>query len=150
MTTQSGAPDSLPSDNWIFNQSAVIPYRYHNEKLEVLLITSRRKKHWVVPKGIIEPGLSPVTSALKEAFEEAGIQGEVPVEKPLGTYEYQKWGGTCQVRVYLMKVTREVNNWPEASFRDRCWVSIPEALNKVDQTGLQKLLQTVPQITSKY
>jgi 8-oxo-dGTP pyrophosphatase MutT (NUDIX family) len=58
-----------------FTKSAVIPYRLNNGKLEILLVTSIKKKNWIVPKGYIEFNLTPFESAKKEAYEEAGVVG---------------------------------------------------------------------------
>ena len=58
-----------------FSQSAVIPYRLSKNGLEILLITSLKRKHWIVPKGYIEFNLTPFESAKKEAYEEAGVLG---------------------------------------------------------------------------
>jgi 8-oxo-dGTP pyrophosphatase MutT (NUDIX family) len=127
----------------MFDQSAAIPYRYEDGEPRLLLVTSRRKKHWVVPKGIIEPHLSPSESAAQEAWEEAGIRGRVRPE-PVGEYEYDKWGGTCRVRVFLLEVTEELTEWPEAFFRERRWVSVAEAARLVDQAGLRRLLLLIP------
>jgi phosphohistidine phosphatase len=74
---------------WMFRQSAVIPYRRGPNGLEVLLVTSRKGKRWVLPKGVVEPDLTPAVSAEKEAMEEAGVRGAVD-DEPLGTYEYRK------------------------------------------------------------
>jgi phosphohistidine phosphatase len=63
--------------DWIYRQSAVIAYRRRPRGVEVLLITSRKGTRWVLPKGVVEPGLSPATSAAKEALEEAGVRGTV-------------------------------------------------------------------------
>ena len=92
---------------YYYTQSSVIPYRVHNGRVEILVIASSKKKHLVVPKGIKDPGLTPQASAAKEAWEEAGVEGEVATE-PLGEYRYEKWGGICTVTVYPMKVTRMV------------------------------------------
>ncbi|MEJ2103143.1 MAG: hypothetical protein P8X47_01050 [Ignavibacteriaceae bacterium] len=42
-----------------FDQSGVIPYRRKNGTLEILLVTTIRKKNWIIPKGFIEYNLSP-------------------------------------------------------------------------------------------
>jgi 8-oxo-dGTP pyrophosphatase MutT (NUDIX family) len=44
-------------------------------RMEVLLIGSSKGTHWVIPKGIHEPGLSATESASHEALEEAGVKG---------------------------------------------------------------------------
>jgi len=52
---------------YYYTQSSVIPYRLHGGKPEILIIKSSKKKHWVVPKGIKDPGSSDQESAAKEA-----------------------------------------------------------------------------------
>ena len=47
-------------------QSGVIPYRWRDGRLEVLLITSMRSGDWIVPKGLIEPDMTAHDSAAKE------------------------------------------------------------------------------------
>ena len=105
-----------------------------------MLITSRRRGRWVLPKGIVEPGLTPEESAAKEAGEEAGITGEVFAES-LGRFRNKKWGGTCEIEVYLMKVTSVLRTWPEASFRRREWMPLAEAAACVDQRDLSNLIE---------
>lgn len=61
----------------VLRQSGALPYRIKAGKVEVLLVTSTRHKHWIVPKGWIALGLSAAESAAKEALEEAGVCGQV-------------------------------------------------------------------------
>ena len=121
-----------------YRQSAVIPYRIRRGKVEVLLITSRKRKRWILPKGICEPDLSPAESAAKEALEEAGVEGRTS-ESIVATYEYQKWGGTCTVQVFAMRVEIVHEEWLE-SHRLRAWLSPTEAAERVDETALGVLL----------
>ena len=123
-----------------FEQSAVLPYRRDRDRLEILLVTSRRRKRWVIPKGVRELDLDPASSASKEALEEAGIEGEVSSE-PIGTYEYEKWGGTCTVQVFAMAVHTSYDVWPE-SYRDRQWLTPEEAAERVDEPELQRIIRT--------
>jgi 8-oxo-dGTP pyrophosphatase MutT (NUDIX family) len=129
--------------DWMYNQSGVIPIRFRNGILEILLITSRRKKHWVIPKGIIEGDLSSQESALQEAYEEAGIRGTIE-RAFLGKYQYNKWGGTCTVEVFLMQVEEELETWPEDYFRERKWLDLESAQALVDNPDLKKLIAEVP------
>ena len=127
---------------YFYHQSAVIPYRYNNQILEILMITSRKKKRWVIPKGVIEPHLSASDSAAKEALEEAGIEGTVSA-RPIGSYKYEKWGGTCTVEVYTMKVHTVLDDWLE-SYRDREWVNVREAIKRVTEQRLKEILEGLP------
>jgi phosphohistidine phosphatase len=132
----------MKKPNYYYKQSAVIPYRYNGKKLEVLLITSRKRKRWIVPKGIIEPSLTPQESALKEAIEEAGIKGKVSKEM-IGSYDFLKWGNSCEVKVYLMEVEKSMDKWEE-DFRDRKWVDVEKAMELIDQPELIKLVKRLP------
>lgn len=129
---------------WMYRQSAVIPYRFGAEGLEVLLITSRKRKRWVLPKGVVEPGMIPADSAEKEAFEEAGIEGRVD-DRPLGVYQYRKWGGVCTVEVFAMRVTGDSDDWPEADIRTREWLPLSEAAGRVDEAELKELITSLPE-----
>ncbi|MCY7386214.1 MAG: NUDIX hydrolase [Microcoleus sp. CAN_BIN18] len=120
----------------LVEQSAVIPYRIQNGQIEVMLITSSTGKRWVIPKGLIEPDMTPQDSAAKEAWEEAGLLGKVFPDL-VGTYEYYKSGCTWQVDVFLLQVKTVVENWPEAYKRKRQWVSIPKAIKRVDEPQLK-------------
>ncbi len=121
-----------------YAQSAVLPFRVERGSLEFLLITSRRKKRWVLPKGVVELHLDPAASAAKEALEEAGIEGRVSSE-PIGSYQYEKWDGICSVEVFSMAVETVHDSWPE-SYRDRHWVGPSDAAARVDEPELERII----------
>lgn len=129
--------------DYFFVQSAVIPYRQQNGDLEILMISSRKKRRWVIPKGVKEPELSAQASAAQEALEEAGIEGQVS-KRPIGRYEYEKWGGTCSVEVFTMMVEKVHEEWLE-SYRDREWVSVKQAVRRVNEKQLKQLIQSMPE-----
>ena len=128
-----------------FDQSGVIPYRRKNGKTEVLLVTSIRKKNWIVPKGFIEYHLSPFQSAKKEAFEEAGIKGN-NTTKILGSYTVRKNGSELLTKIYSMKVTRVFNDYPEKNLRKRKWYSVYDAAKKVEIDELATIIRRLGRI----
>jgi 8-oxo-dGTP pyrophosphatase MutT (NUDIX family) len=72
-------------------QYGVLPYRFSQDAaLEILLVTTRGTRRWIVPKGWPIKGLSPVKSAAREAFEEAGVTGRIGV-KAIGFFAYDSW-----------------------------------------------------------
>jgi 8-oxo-dGTP pyrophosphatase MutT (NUDIX family) len=91
------------------------------------MITSRDTRHWIFPKGIVEPGQSLEEAALNEALEEAGLHGRL-VGESLGTYDDTKWGTTLRVTVLMMEVSGCDDSWLEASVRQRRWVSPDQAV----------------------
>ncbi|MEA5552658.1 NUDIX hydrolase [Anabaena cylindrica UHCC 0172] len=123
----------------ILQQSGVIPYRIKDGKLEVLLITTRKRQSWVIPKGGVCKGMSPHDSAAKEAWEEAGVLGQVNTEK-LGAYKYQKGGNTYRVNLFLLPVDKVLEDWPEAAQRERLWLEINQAAMLVKETSLKRIL----------
>ena len=54
-------------------QVAALCWRTGLAGLEVLLITSRHSKRWILPKGWLQPDLTAAENAAREAFEEAGV-----------------------------------------------------------------------------
>jgi|SRR6056297_1158170 len=125
---------------YFYWQSAVIPYLREEGKARVMLITTQKKKKWTLPKGIIEPGLSPPKSAAREAYEEAGIRGEVE-HQLFDRFEYDKWGGTCHVQVFLMKITEVLDQWPEQDQRSRKLVNACEAPEWIGRESIKPVLQ---------
>lgn len=85
-----------PRPAWLFRQASAIPFWVVAGELQVVLVTSRHKRKWIVPKGVVDLGLSPEQAALREAHEEAGVIGGIE-GAAVGRYEFAKWGGTCAV-----------------------------------------------------
>ena len=133
-------PERRDRPAYYYTQSSVIPYRLQDGRPEILVISSSQRKHWVVPKGIREPGLTPQASAAREAAEEAGIEGRV-AEDALGSYHYEKWGATCTVEVFPMEVTRVIpeDEWEERH-RGREWVTPEAAQERLRQDELKPLV----------
>ena len=127
---------STPKMNGVIEQSGVIPCRVRRGKVEVALVTTSNSARWTIPKGHIEEGLSAQESAAKESLEEAGLIGSVH-PRQICIYSYQKRGLIRQVRVYLMLVTRELNDWPEMHVRRRKWQSIERAMMCVQNDSLR-------------
>lgn len=125
-----------------FNQSGVIPYRRTKDGLEVLLITSMKKKKWVIPKGFIEFNLSPFESAKKEAYEEAGILGANETIE-LGYFGNQKSIGICHVKVYAMEVIEVLEEYPEKILRKRKWFNIKEASAAVEVKEISDMITSL-------
>jgi 8-oxo-dGTP pyrophosphatase MutT (NUDIX family) len=119
----------------------VIPYRVRDGKVEVLLITTRKRQSWVIPKGGVCKGMTPPDSAAKEAWEEAGVVGQVNTEK-IGAYQYRKRGNIYRVNLFLLPVEQVLEDWPEATQRERIWLDINHAAMIVKGNSLKRILQT--------
>lgn len=122
--------------NWI-RQAAAIPVRAGR----ICLVTSSSGKRWVIPKGLIDPGRTSGEMALQEAWEEAGLVGTL-LPEPVGSYVYEKYGGTCFVTVFRMDVTDELEDWPERAVRQRCWLTPTQALVRIEDPGLREIIRS--------
>ncbi|HEV2531429.1 NUDIX hydrolase [Phenylobacterium sp.] len=125
-------------------QFAALPWRRTEAGVEVLLITSRETRRWVIPKGWGKKGESASIAAAREALEETGVGGRLDAT-PLGHYRYQKQlkSGRLQrvrVAVYALEVVHEHEDWPEKAIREKFWTTIAEAATLVDEPELRALI----------
>ncbi|WP_439400323.1 NUDIX hydrolase (plasmid) [Bradyrhizobium sp. PMVTL-01] len=100
-------------------QFAALPFRLDNSELRVMLITTRRKRRWSVPKGSLIRNTSPHRTAALEAYEEAGVMGVI-AKRALGSFKHRKRKGertrTVDVAVFPMKVHGRERWWPVRTF----------------------------------
>ncbi len=123
-----------------FVQSAVIPYRISKRGMEILLITSLRKKNWIVPKGYVEYNLTPFESAKKEAYEEAGVLGSNETFD-LGDFLIDKPTGPILIKVFSMEVMDVLEDYPEKNDRKRKWFSLEEASELIAIREIAEMLR---------
>jgi 8-oxo-dGTP pyrophosphatase MutT (NUDIX family) len=128
-----------------FSQVAALPIRRDDiGEIEVLLITSRKTRHWIIPKGWPMRGRSDPEAAAQEALEEAGIEGQVQTE-PFGKYLYSK---RCPANselcmVYLLEVTHQRETWLEKGEREVRWFSVEDAAALVEKAGLTEVIASL-------
>lgn len=125
-------------------QFAALCYRIRRGKVQVLLITSRRSRRWIVPKGWPMDGKSPAASAAREAWEEAGVTGKAE-DTCLGVYSFAKQVGDqndtpCLAMLYPVRVISVAKAYPESGQRRRCWVSRKKAARMVGQPELARMI----------
>ena len=126
-------------------QVAALCWRTSLRGLEVLLITSRNSRRWIMPKGWPQPDLTAAENAAREAFEEAGVTGKIG-NQPVGHYHYlkQRREGAAMpvsVDVYALAVTKQLEDWPEKGQRSMIWVPFNEAIDKISEPGLRGVLK---------
>lgn len=125
-------------------QYAALPWRASEGAVEILLVTTLKTRRWIVPKGWPLAGRTPSESAASEALEEAGVLGEVAL-KSLGSFLYNKHHKSgdvtaCKVHVFPMRVVSQRRSWAEKRARETCWCSAEEALARVSDPGLRRLI----------
>lgn len=128
-------------------QVAALPWRQRKGRTEVLLVTSRRTRRLILPKGWPMAGCTLARAAEIEAMEEAGAYGTAgPV--PLGFYRYDKLLDApqrpvllpVQVTVFPLRVRLLMPQWKEAAERNRLWIRPGEARSVIGDPGLAALL----------
>lgn len=138
-------------DDGRYLQVATLIYRIDHGDLQILLVTSRRTRRWVLPKGWPMPGKTLPEAAEQEAWEEAGIKGHIHPD-PVGCYLYQKNDmgknkdktGLFRVGIYALAFSHQEKDWPERTERSFEWMSPEAAAVRVREPDLQKLLATFP------
>ena len=129
-------------------QCGALPFSITEEgEVRVLLVTTRGKRDWIIPKGWPIRRLTAGATAAREAYEEAGLLGAVIGEKPIGCYRYEKRRNSRkaaihEVSVFLFAVKRQLRKWPEKAERETRWFAPMEASTLVVQAGLAEILQT--------
>jgi 8-oxo-dGTP pyrophosphatase MutT (NUDIX family) len=126
-------------------QYAALPYRVGDAgDLQILLVTTRESRRWVIPKGWPMKRRAPWRTAEREALEEAGVEGVV-AKRHLGGYHYVKRGPEgeswpCEVMVYPLEVRHQRASWREEAQRSRGWFSAAEAMELVEEPDLKLLI----------
>ncbi len=114
-------------------------------RLKILLITSRDTGRWVIPKGWPMRRRTEAEAAAREAYEEAGVRGEI-ADRSLGLFSYQKGLAkgvtrTCVVRVFELQVRQMLTTYPETGQRRIKWFTATKAAQKVGETELAALIR---------
>jgi 8-oxo-dGTP pyrophosphatase MutT (NUDIX family) len=131
-------------------QVAALPWRQGENGIEILLVTTRTTKRWVIPKGWTMDGKADFEAAAIEAYEEAGVVGVADIA-PVGRYGYLKilQSGKprrVNVRVFAMAVNEVLMEWPERHERERQWVSPQRALALIGEPELLPIVASFAKI----
>jgi 8-oxo-dGTP pyrophosphatase MutT (NUDIX family) len=135
------------ADDKIYQQYGALPFSIATDgTVRILLVTTRGRRDWIIPKGWPIRNLSGKETAAREAYEEAGLIGTVIGEMPIGSYRYLKQRDSNrlavhEVAVFLFAVTRQLRKWPEKAERSTSWFTLAEATDLVERAGLSELLR---------
>ncbi|MBB5045090.1 NUDIX hydrolase [Shinella fusca] len=132
----------------LLQQYGVIPWRKDRlGGMRVLLVTSRGRGRWIVPKGSLRKDRPPYLSAAMDAFVEAGVIGDI-LTHPLARYRYvrEAAGGLlqyCHVTLFGLRVRGTLTNWPERAQRMRGWFDPEEAAGMVQNPELARAIYAI-------
>ncbi|HET9068136.1 MAG TPA: NUDIX domain-containing protein, partial [Amaricoccus sp.] len=101
---------------------------------------------WVIPKGWPMRKRTEAEAAAREAYEEAGLRGEVS-SRSLGIYTYQKFLRTgrsipCVVRVYPLEAREMIRAFPETGQRRARWFAPEKAARRVAEHELAEIIRS--------
>lgn len=146
-TTAQHVEGPLDDDH---QQYGVLPWRIGRQgNLRILLITDRDGRDWGVPKGSPAQGRVPFMSAALDAFEEAGVIGDID-PRPLTDYGYSRLADdgsrlACRVTLFAMRVRGTLLQWKERNERQRRWFDAREAADRLANIELAGFIR---QLTS--
>jgi 8-oxo-dGTP pyrophosphatase MutT (NUDIX family) len=123
-------PPKLTSEDRVWagrNQVAAVCYRVMAGSPEFLLVGTTGGR-WTFPKGKVDEGEDPSFAAKREAFEEAGAEGEIERSR-LTSYRHQKkeWksrGVEIPIDAYLLSVTK--TSPPPERGREQTWFGVDQ------------------------
>lgn len=131
-------------------QIAVLPYRFggpaKDGPTEILLITSRTTRRWVIPKANPRAGMEYHAAAAIEAEVTAGAVGAV-CPTAIGSFQYRRRRSNgasviTSVEVFPLAVTELLDTWQEGGARERRWFPFEAAANAVEETDLQAMIHS--------
>lgn len=126
-----------PHPHEIDLQAGAVPFLFKKGILHIVLITSSSGARWLIPKGHLEPGMTPGEVALMEAAEEAGAIGTIErgcrIECPTED------GRTLQL--FPLRVATLLPHWPERFARRRVVLPVYRALLRISDPALAKALR---------
>ncbi|XP_072992315.1 nudix hydrolase 17, mitochondrial-like [Typha latifolia] len=127
-----------------------IPYKFNvddsssddpDKAVEVLVISSQKGNGMLFPKGGWETDETKKQAALREALEEAGVQGNI--ERRLGKWKYKSRSHDTIYEgiLFPLNVTEELVHWPEMEVRNRRWVTVAEAREGCQHLWMREALE---------
>jgi 8-oxo-dGTP pyrophosphatase MutT (NUDIX family) len=137
----------VTATNTILYQYGALPFSITEQgAIKVLLVTTRGRRNWIIPKGWPIRNLTAAATATREAYEEAGLVGAVVGDEPFGSYRYEKPRNSrratiYEVSVFLFAVERQLRKWPEKSERETRWFEPEEASTLVAPVGLADIVR---------
>lgn len=98
-----------------------------------------RYDDWALPKGKLDPGERFPEAAIREVREETGCEAELA--EFAGADAYALAAGTKVVLYWHMRLVREVGFEPGEEIDAVDWLSVEDALKRLDHAGERKIVR---------
>jgi len=119
-----------------------VVFRDDEETIRYLVISSSTREHWVLPKGHIDPGEPPESTALRELEEETGVLGEIIQRLSIQNYDMPR--EKVVIQYYLV---RRIGETTPLENRKLLWEERTSALSKLSfeeaRNALDEKIETV-------
>lgn len=133
-----------------------VPFRFKSDStcngngrkvIEVLMVTTQGGPGLLFPKGGWETDETVEEAACREAFEEAGVRGQL--KGCLGSWDFKSKRqqgncspeGLCRAHMFALAVTEELDSWPEQHARQRRWLIASEAVEHCRYEWMRRVLE---------
>lgn len=140
---------SEPGEPAVARHYGVLPWRLGRKgELRILLVSGGERQGWSVPRGRPVEGRVPFMAAALEAFEKAGIIGDID-PRPLVDYRCRQpgddgeAGGPCHVTLFAMRVRGTLSHWKQRGERQRQWFTAAEAADRLEPAELGGLVRAL-------
>ncbi len=120
----------------MIHKIGAIPFAVKDDRIAILFITSQQRGRWILPKGNLKTKESHKKGCKREAFEEAGVKGKILKHFPLTmliSKLLDRQMDKVAVTYYPLLVTKQYDDWPEASKRQRHWSLLEDATRVTDR-----------------
>jgi 8-oxo-dGTP pyrophosphatase MutT (NUDIX family) len=120
-----------------FKQAGAIIVRAGKTGPRILLVTARRNpNNWIFPKGHVESGETLKAAAVREAREEAGIEGKVV--GAAGRMSFEFGDNTYRVTYFVVRTT---DAGKEREGRRLRWLKYKQAMRRLTYEETRDLLR---------
>lgn len=127
-------------------QAGGIVFTVEDDGPRILVVAARQNpRHWIFPKGHVEPGESAAAAALREVEEEAGVRAELL--DCVGSLQFLSAEGEIRVEYFLM---RFLGPTPTTERRQVRWCTFEQALDLLTFDDSRRLLGRARSLIGKY
>ncbi|KAI5956206.1 hypothetical protein KGF54_000681 [Candida jiufengensis] len=122
----------------------------------IMISSSKHKNKWILPKGGNEKDESTLETAVRETWEEAGVEGivikKLPVvldsrgsKAPVIKGDFDKVVPKSEFHFFELQVDQLNTEWPEMKKRERRWCTYSEAKHELKKSNRSELIEALNQ-----